>query len=151
MTTRWSWMTARLALVTLVLVAVRVSRARQSAGSLRQVPRAGLSGAADLAAGSRAPERPRAEGVAAKPAASSDQPSPTTDPTLSVLAHAWPHCPPRTYDIHAHSRNTGHNCPRGAAGASLRTDNLNVRAQHALARLGLVHEGTLRSSFTHLE
>lgn len=28
---------------------------------------------------------------------------------------------------------------------ALRTDNLNVRSQHALARLGLVHEGTLRS------
>jgi RimJ/RimL family protein N-acetyltransferase len=28
---------------------------------------------------------------------------------------------------------------------SLRTDNLNMRAQHALARLGLVYEGTLRS------
>ncbi|MEU3980467.1 GNAT family protein [Streptomyces sp. NPDC026672] len=28
---------------------------------------------------------------------------------------------------------------------ALRTDNLNVRSQHALIRLGLVHEGTLRS------
>jgi RimJ/RimL family protein N-acetyltransferase len=28
---------------------------------------------------------------------------------------------------------------------ALRTDNLNVRSQRALARLGLVHEGTLRS------
>ncbi|WPB96030.1 GNAT family N-acetyltransferase [Streptomyces malaysiensis] len=28
---------------------------------------------------------------------------------------------------------------------ALRTDNLNVRSQHALARLGLVFEGTLRS------
>ncbi|MFL4909489.1 GNAT family N-acetyltransferase [Streptomyces sp. MMS24-I2-30] len=28
---------------------------------------------------------------------------------------------------------------------ALRTDNLNVRSQHALARLGLVYEGTLRS------
>ncbi|WP_179381981.1 GNAT family N-acetyltransferase [Streptomyces sp. SA15] len=28
---------------------------------------------------------------------------------------------------------------------ALRTDNLNVRSQQALARLGLVHEGTLRS------
>ena len=33
----------------------------------------------------------------------------------------------------------------GLARVALRTDNLNVRAQHALARLGLVHEGTLRS------
>lgn len=28
---------------------------------------------------------------------------------------------------------------------ALRTDNLNVRSQHALVRLGLVYEGTLRS------
>jgi N-acetyltransferase len=28
---------------------------------------------------------------------------------------------------------------------ALRTDNLNVRSQHALSRLGLVYEGTLRS------
>lgn len=28
---------------------------------------------------------------------------------------------------------------------ALRTDNLNVRSQQALSRLGLVHEGTLRS------
>jgi RimJ/RimL family protein N-acetyltransferase len=28
---------------------------------------------------------------------------------------------------------------------ALGTDNLNMRAQHALARLGLVYEGTLRS------
>jgi N-acetyltransferase len=33
----------------------------------------------------------------------------------------------------------------GLARLALRTDDLNVRAQHALAHLGLVHEGTLRS------
>jgi len=37
-----------------VLVAAGGSRARQLAGSLRRVPRAGLLGAADLAAGSLA-------------------------------------------------------------------------------------------------
>lgn len=33
----------------------------------------------------------------------------------------------------------------GLARLALRTDNLNVRSQQALVRLGLVHEGTLRS------
>lgn len=33
----------------------------------------------------------------------------------------------------------------GLARVALRTDNLNVRAQQALTRLGLVYEGTLRS------
>ncbi|MFB7495280.1 GNAT family N-acetyltransferase [Streptomyces sp. NPDC056161] len=33
----------------------------------------------------------------------------------------------------------------GLARLALRTDNLNVRSQQALTRLGLVHEGTLRS------
>jgi hypothetical protein len=109
-----------LALVALALVATGRSRVRQLARSLRRVPRAGLSGGADLAAG-----RPR-RSAAAREAAGLAQAAPgdCLPLTTGALALGWPHvCPTarRSY-WHPSARLPPRRPHRATAGAAVGRD-----------------------------
>jgi hypothetical protein len=101
--------------VVLVLVLDGCSRAHQLTRSLQRVPRAGLSGGADLAAGPPAPERRRAGGGGRSPSRPGDQLPPTT----GAPALGWPYiCPTarRSYWLpSARLPHFGHIATAGAA------------------------------------